>query len=293
MSHYFYPKSNIFYSLIPKTGCTTVKNFLYAVESHYVTGESQLPSVLDAKLGVHREPSTHYLTRRSRPPRGSLSLVVLRDPYSRVSSAWLNKFLYAQEDYSLYHRFRQEDFVLGNDFGFEQIQPAFESFLLKLRGDYSFLNSDRHWKPQSSFIRNINDYTLVLETSNLHELPKALEDNGIQQHITSSYELPHFNKTMNGLSFGLWTDKTIQLIQDIYKNDLALLESQGIRVDLPMSSQVSLGREAAVQFDSELESIRASRYVSSNTYITRLLSSKSWRYTAWVRKLAVKFGVYY
>jgi hypothetical protein len=302
--HYFLPKTNIAFTAIPKTGCTSLKNYLIDLERAYSAGNFDLTQTEYLNMGIHSSKlaSQYQITAAQfAAGKSSPNILVLRDPYQRALSAWTNKLLYAQDDYSIYHRLKMEPFTPVEFESMEDLNTAFESFAIRLFQDPVFLDSDTHWKPQHTFVRDLSKHQIVLETSNLSSLQTTLATDPRFGPYLVNKAVPRFNATRSQLMGRIGTNRAWDLIERTYAQDFHLLEQAGLSKP---------ARPSAVQEDRQLEQsliseerpfIEKSRSDSEEVWKTAerdsellqlrseleaIKSSHSWRWTAILRKIA-------
>lgn len=281
--HFYYPKSNIFYTSIDKNANTTLKNYFTAIEQLSHQPGTVLRDFGKHGFEVHKSDHRHKVNL-DKPKAQHVSVLVLRNPYSRLASGWVNKFLYAQGDYSTFNRYRHESFANVGSLTPMSIRFAFEEFVKALSNSEYFLHSNVHWRPQSAFFISSSDYSIVTEVSELHRLPKMLEQKGLDPRLLSECPLPYFNKSASAIFDFLWSSETKKLATEVYRQDFELLSSAGIsqleptvrRVeDLPTSLE-----------DSEIQHILNTRLESADAFAQSILGSKTWRLTTPFRKFA-------
>jgi len=307
IEHYFFPKTNIAFTVIPKTGCTSLMNYITDLERRYSAGNLDPTEADYLNIGIHGSNLiTQYRISSAQLASGKSSpnILVLRDPYKRTLSAWMNKLLYVQHDYSIYDRLRHENFAPAEFDSIEDLNIAFESFVNRLFQDSSFLDSDWHWMPQHAFVKDISKYQIVLETSDLAKLQTILAIDPRFAPYLENKPVPRFNATRENLMGRIGTNRAWDLIELTYAEDFLLMEQAGLakpprphsvqndrqfdeslitqekplieksRSDSETAWKAAEGNRELMQLRSELEEIKA---------------SKSWRWTAIPRKIVALF----
>lgn len=294
--HHYFPTTGIGFTTIPKNGCTSVRNYLYKLECQ-TNGEFTNQKLDEESIRIHKEQGLRKLKVESLSLKNinSLNVLVLRNPYLRTRSTWLNKLVYAQNHYSIYKRFEGEDFVPGHFSSLAELNEAFLNFTKKLKDNPMFLSADPHWTPQTQFFESLSDYNLVIETANL-----SILETQIRQHLAEKYrglvtEVPQHNSTQSRLTELVGTSEAWANIRNAYDSDFELLERAGISIDTPEEVNVANDKEAQLVI-AEAELIREARRLSevkdlnfklekAKEELQNLKSSKSWKLTAWLRFL--------
>lgn len=289
--NYLFPRLNVAYTAIPKNGNTSVKNFLFNLEQSSALGTSQSsPASATSGMGIHRRPEIwklrvpHFPKSVRNPP---LKLVVVRDPVERVLSAWVNKFVHAQHDFSTYSRWRDQDFVPCDFDSLEDLRVAFEVFTRRLAGDADFLLCDNHWKPQYLQRAPLESYDLVVDIAQLDSLPILLELHIGKELLGASTPMPKFNQTVSDVLALVSTPASIENIKSAYGRDYLELSGAGITFAEPEIVEVPGTLELRALVAKEriraTELRAASEVASWRNLSTDILNSRSWRYTAWIR----------
>ena len=184
------------FAYVPKVACTNWKSVLRCMAGH--------EDWLDNKLAHDKvNGGLRYLDLEgpdaellSRPDIKKYTMV--RDPYTRVLSAYLNKieqrlppkpegegdhFDKIVRDIDAFRRS-----VLGSD---RYPSITFEVFLLWLRDSGSWFTKDEHWAPQTKLLRQPDvDFDIVGRFENLTEdAPQILKAMGCRQQFPSQAQL--------------------------------------------------------------------------------------------------------
>lgn len=280
--HLYYPKSRLFLTSIPKNGGTSLKNYFFDIEAQS-TNLGQAPREHeDHGMGIHKLNKL-FLSASTAPKDDSISVLVLRNPFSRVASVWVNKFLYAQNDYLILDRHREAGFARLGNMSPAEIRLAFASFLTDLSSSRNFLESNSHWRPQRHFYGDSSSYSIVLETEDLGSLPKLLLEHGIDQKVLSRCNLMHFNRSNHLIYEFLWSPGTIKLVEDAYDIDFAALRNAGIKVAKP--KEVPDEKVPPSLAQDELQAILRSRLEGAEQLVRIFRTSKTWRYTTPIRRV--------
>lgn len=195
--HFYFPTINIAFTLVPKTGCTTVKNYLYALETIASATNPAIPqSFLGEAIHFSAAVGDYEIDEISSSKYSKAhKILVLRNPYKRALSAWANKLLYLTFDIGSFKRHRDASFTPLHFNSISELDKRFEDFTRELANDQTFLFSDQHWRPQSEFIKDLGDYNLILETGQLSKLPIELETVVSKEYLDLVGKVPRFNET--------------------------------------------------------------------------------------------------
>jgi hypothetical protein len=288
--HYVLPKSKIGFTVIPKTGCTTLKNYLISLEQTFPLGGQATPDseYLDMAIHSSKLASNYKVSHLDSPKQRDLTkILVLRNPYYRVLSAWANKLLYAQGDYSIFSRLMDEPFTPKDFNTIGDLNKAFEAFLARLLDDRKFLESDAHWRPQATFVNNPSNYDLVLETSSLSKLQTELAKQDHLSDLVAERTVPVFNATRTELVRLVGSEKAWLAVEQIYADDFELLKTAGFG-SMPLPVITRLDEVATSELiKAEKPEVLLSRELSENRSIRSELelikASRSWRWTGWLR----------
>lgn len=271
-------------------------NYLYALEQAK-KDQLALDRGQSAFLGssVHSEPKLKQLRVTSIKEVGNsetLRLLVLRNPYTRTISAWANKFLFAQGDYGILLKYRDSDMAPKDLASLDSLQQSFTAFTSKLETDRDFLFSNGHWQPQLSFIENLTDYNLILETSQLDSLQTQLQKQVGSGLIARVGSMPRFNETKSPITSHLATEESLDHIANAYNQDINAMQGLELNADRP-APQTKPNQTEIQGILQEVESqARQSRAKSEikllKGELRAIQQSKSWKLTAWLRWLDSK-----
>ena len=173
---YVYPKLRIAYTYIPKNACTSFKRT-------FGRAQGWLP---DDAPHAHGMTMAWWLSGLGSYPRSDERIVVVRDPFDRILSGYLNRFL-MRSDAVAQHAMRTG---LADRLGPDSTPPdvRFADFVEYLaRTPNRRLNE--HWRPQSDFL--IGSYTRYLRFEHLAEDTAFLAARGLtleaaRGHATST-----------------------------------------------------------------------------------------------------------
>lgn len=231
LNHY---KSNSVFTFIPKNGCTSLRASLAIANG--------LIPALDRINWIHENNRTMNASI-GELQRAEYTAVILRCPYERISSAFLDKFgtLTPNAERFFSH------LALTNT---EINKFTFKHFLRLLATSPDNLFFDTHWMPQSCCLvyENYDEYfnlsdskyisDTILKKCGFSFLPThSITKNSIKhlrefQNETSNFDLSHLeihnlrNAGLTPSHISMYDDETIDLVNRIYRVDLDLFVSK-------------------------------------------------------------------
>lgn len=157
-------KRNILYTYIPKNACSTMR-YTIAVNNNFIT-----PNINQFNW-IHNNNKT-FNASISQLPLTKHSFVLLRCPYRRIISAFLDKIVKKESDAWPYRNKIDRSLSLDN--------ITFKFFLKSLSKD-NIIKHNHHWRPQVDFLiyENYGRYFCLEE---IDELKSYLKINGISFH---------------------------------------------------------------------------------------------------------------
>jgi hypothetical protein len=243
MTVLYFPEYKLRYVRIPKNACSTVINSL---------GHSEIQ-------GRHPHQFSGIFEQAIEESNEWPCIVVLRDPYERVISAYLNKFTNILPEELFAHELL--DYIWRAQRGRQrptwQSSVTFREFVTHI---CSFPDEqlDKHWRSQSSFLASV-DPSIWLETNNLsgqwemHPILSSIELRSFVPHATHStldvgnnvLDVPGEDflgfKKICGVfpSHKQFSDSTLhEKIQMRFSDDYALLA----KVAVKLNSEVKIGK---------------------------------------------------
>jgi hypothetical protein len=210
------------YTFIPKNACSTMR-FSIAVQNGFLDENSD-------KNWIHENNNT-FSTSQEFAMRCKYAFVILRCPFRRIASAYLNKVVDGVTEF----------IPEGST---DPLDVSFRVFLSIVMSQNAYKPTmDSHWRPQVDFLlfENYDDY-FCLEDFNYFQ--NVLLDKGLRlfdtradlKHDTSSYEklngeysnipLSEIKKMKDGGVLptyeSLFTDECKDIVKSIYSNDIQL-----------------------------------------------------------------------
>lgn len=220
----FYRK-NIIGSYIPKNACSTLR-LTAAVENGCISGP-------DKGHWIHSNNHT-FKPSLSEALRVDYSFIVLRCPYKRLASVFLDKFASKTQDA---WQFRA---AMGRTVDIDSL--TFKEFV-KLLKSHSMLRANPHWRPQTDYLL-FNKYDDYFSLERFSEAQSALESNcglqlldarGLTNHGTERFELVSDGSFSNASAFelsvmkqagkcpshsALYDDETFELVSTLFSLDI-------------------------------------------------------------------------
>lgn len=224
--------SNAVYSFIPKNACSTMRYSL-AFENGFIEHPDQanwIHSNNDAYTVSNEEAIT-----------ASFAFVILRCPYRRIYSAYMDKIVNMDiQSWSLCDAYQRR--IHPHDVSFHHFIE-----MMKFPG---LLNQNHHWKPQSAFLL-FKDYDAHYAMENFGDCVQDLKDRlgftvhdarGIIGHSTEGYEKVDDGGNYDKMSAfdilcmkkagklpsekAVFTDEIREAVSEIYKDDIAIYKSK-------------------------------------------------------------------
>ena len=221
-------KHRILYTETPKPACTTIK--------HILRDLSQAPP-LKYEIGpLHESRRDMFIHVRANVPLPSLvdlnndtqeqvlrdsaffRFCIVRNPYSRVISAWRNKVIQCEPGYELlYERLTGTPPPLEG-----KPTPSFSTFLRFLQTEQDLDACNPHWQRQAAHVLfSAIRYTHI---GKLENLPETLSK--LQSHLGTSVSLtlPNKNRSASDVRYSCLTQSTAELIYHMYKDDFTTFQ---------------------------------------------------------------------
>ena len=224
-----FPSLGVSYTYIPKNGCSSFKLSLGVAEGWLDDGDDP-----------HSIGLAHRLQGKIRTRRPAVRFVVLRDPASRVASAYLDRFS-KESDHTTAALVRQR--LVPNQRYLDSL--SFDEFVA-LVAHQEPKAMDPHWRPQTDFLRG--RYTHMIDFRNIEKGFDLLRARHIpirtyRPHTTSEYrpldapagQIPavelrrlRSEKGIVPTAQELISEPTGALLRRIYATDYTLIASAGL-----------------------------------------------------------------
>ncbi|MDO6683484.1 sulfotransferase family 2 domain-containing protein [Oceanobacter sp. 5_MG-2023] len=223
--------ANAIYSFIPKNGCSTMR-LSVAVANGCIDG-------IEQGHWIHNNNGT-FMPSLAEAVRANYKFVVLRCPFRRLASVFLDKFVAKEINAWMYRD------VLNRNIELDDL--TFESFVLSLQKK-DILNSDIHWCQQSDFLlyKEYSDYFSLENFSKAMSTLKekisldVIDARPLTMHGIDGYELLDDKdySQMNAFDISilkrqgkcpspasLYTPKLIEVVKRVYAKDFTLYKKR-------------------------------------------------------------------
>ena len=215
------PDRKVLYFSIPKCACSTIKVFLRTLYGQAPAEARQNPhsDVNNPLLNYSNLDGDRELNQLIED-KSVFKFSIIRDPRSRVFSAYKNKFIDAPIDV-------QKEFLgqlgLGKDYLDGSNFLSFDNFL-EIISSQSSLDMNEHWRPMAFQLLGLGPNKVNLFS--MDEIPLALKNVESFTGRTNPSESPSLNfsphATNASKSSQVLSDDNLDKIINIYKNDLYL-----------------------------------------------------------------------
>jgi hypothetical protein len=223
-------RSDAIYTFIPKNGCSTLRTSI-AYANGCIESEKDF-------AWIHDNNRT-FIASLSELVKAKYTFVILRCPFSRLASVYLDKFV--GQTLAIKH------FV---DLSDEEVIPeniSFSSFIKGLKNP-KVKNGNFHWRPQIDFLvyKDYDDYFVLEEFSKAQKILKEkigfkiLDTRTLTKHGTDGYNLVDDDiyseaslieliqmKANNIIPShkALFNDELVEIVQELYRDDIQLYKS--------------------------------------------------------------------
>lgn len=225
-------RANAIYSYIPKNACTAMRYSL-AIENGCIEGSSQFN-------WIHLNNDTFIASNRE-ALLASFTFVILRCPFRRVYSAFMDKFVNMDIQSWEIHNASQRA-IHPHDIRFVD----FISMLKKPR----LLNLNHHWRPQWTFLlfKEYDAYYSVEDFATLvRDLEERIDFTVYDIRGLTGHSIKAFDKIDDGAAYdkmtafdilrmkregklpsekAMFTNEMIAAVSEIYKQDIELYKSR-------------------------------------------------------------------
>ena len=229
--------SNAIYTLIPKNGCSTLRLSI-AMSNKCIEG-------IEQGHWIHSNNHTFKPTLKE-AVTARYKFVVLRCPFRRLASVFLDKFVAKEPDAWQYRDVLNREVDL-NEF-------TFQEFIKTLQAP-SRITANIHWRPQSSFLlyQQYDDYfalehfdemiTTLKEKIDLdivdartltgHGTDRFLHLSGSPYHQTPAFDIAALKREGKCPSHeSLYTPELVEIVKRLYAGDIDLYSKHCNKKDL-------------------------------------------------------------
>ena len=229
IQHYFFPRLSITVTPIPKAGGTSLLRFFIATEAELEHHGSISQNFIDTQEQRYSEIMPwgqdgrrfRILASPATQDASTLSVTVVRNPFQRLGSAWLNKFFMSSSIRAMRNiRETRWNFQVDS----VSMRDAFERFVTELSERESVLARDGHLRAQSDYVDGASQTSLFVGLHYLDDLPRMLQEYVAVDRIAELL-MPHENASQTGLSRLLWTEASLRTAESVYGNDFQMIAS--------------------------------------------------------------------
>jgi len=223
----WYEAQDFAFIYLPKVACTAWKLFLWQASGHAIPADLQYKDVHNPNClvlpYVGQMPKERQQVYLQKLDQGQLTaMAVIRNPFSRILSAYLDKILYHENPRSQLSLSALP--ATQNSFGLTSDQrPSFEQFLRWIKAQPDTQQWNSHWRPMVQFLGN----TKRLQLWPMEQLDKAVHAANTQFSCNLSF--PHRQilgprQTYNSQTqFERYYGPLEQtLVNEMYRDDLEL-----------------------------------------------------------------------
>jgi hypothetical protein len=219
------------FTFIPKNGCTTLRYSL-ALANGAIRGPEDF-------VWIHANNGT-FSASLAELVRADVSVVILRCPFQRLASAFLDKFVSYERN--------AWDFRRNMDDAVDLPDLTFREFVTGLLERPVLLRSDNHWRPQIDFLV-YEDYTHWIGLSELSDsIDGIAAETGVKLEDTRNMMRHHLGRKaaldgsyvdaplrdLHALMLegkapshgGMYDDALRDVVTKIYKDDLGLVRDK-------------------------------------------------------------------
>jgi hypothetical protein len=255
--NFCFPRSKIFLTSIPKTGCSSAISFFTHLEL-WLEEKDKFIDEVDSKesiklkypkefWAIHSPESNakFYSTESVFQENSPLRIATYRNPYDRFASFWFDKVILLQD--SSYHRFAIEILDQIEDLDMKLIRDAAKKFLVK--SDSNSASLDHHFMPQYQFFDAEQNYEIYVETQELSTLPKKI----------AQFSPDH--KNFERLIFPKFHSTNLPDVKDFYDDELKTLVNKFYEKDFKFISEIGGGEQNVVISKKKVDSLKSRKLI--------------------------------
>jgi hypothetical protein len=233
--HFSLPRSQIYLTAIPKTGCTSAMNFFVGIESWLENRKLNLSQVnfnerieieyedsLGSAIHSRESKSQIYLVDSDYSPKNQTTIATFRNPYDRFTSFWFDKVVLLRDQ--SYIDFGLLNFANFEDLNLDIIRSSAKFFLTQ-NIDISS-NLDPHVKPQIFFYKPGIKYDLFVETEDLNTIPGELVRHSTRYRMLEDLDFPEFNDSLPSHPEDFYDEELSFLLRKFYALDFDFIRDQ-------------------------------------------------------------------
>ena len=218
---FYFPRSQIFLTAIPKTGCTSAMHFFTGLENSLEKINLNLTDsnfeekieieYVESVMSIHElgDDSQRYLVLSDFSLLGQTSVAAFRNPFVRFASFWFDKVIQLRDRH--YFNFGLTNYPSFEKLKIEDIRDSAKSFLSQDSQDQK--NLDIHFRPQYYFYKEDLNYDVLIETEKLSDLPRILASKENRYRLISELEFPKFNTSLSSYPSEFYDDELSLLLR--------------------------------------------------------------------------------
>lgn len=248
-------KYKVVYFPIPKCACTSIKKLLLKEK------DIDVKNVSDYNVHVLAGENLERFSYQSALSSQLQSLVVLRDPYARVVSAFLDKVIKLQATQMTESKFFTESLPirLAEKSGKPFLDTDFTDFVrfLEPNGTGKYIQSNEHWRQYTKLLDTNNRvYDRVIDISQVGEI---FPDIG-KSNVVGVVGLKEQSTTESAVENQDWTHKKVSELIALYNNpQKPRLEKQFFLTDETRAAIDLLYKDDVLYYAEKVVAIRRPR----------------------------------
>ena len=220
-------RHNLCYAAVDKAACTTMKWWLVDMEGIRDDVMEYLSRVKDPKtvhnaygiVAPHLVPRSFGQIKAVFASGRYFCFSVVRNPYTRLFSAWSDKILQGRND-AIRYSLDNSRVYAGAPFSLREAQASLENFLVYLHETPGMLYANRHWMPQFFLLRpDLLSYSLIARLEAPDDLRAALAEKIGQEYIDPFMRERAKNSSQISYHPDFLSDTAARLIRELYADD--------------------------------------------------------------------------
>jgi hypothetical protein len=296
---FYFPRTGIFLTTIPKTGCTSVMTYFTAIETFLEENgltsfppEGRIDFFLDFEIykNIHFDGSKANKFRVCNNYKLEndeiISIATYRNPFERFGSFWFDKVV-RMGDFN-YFNFAQNELSTLQVLDSNLIRSAAKKFISRNINSSGIV--DQHFNQQHVSIRQDLAYDFYIETKDLKSLPGMLSQKNSVFECLRKVEFIQLNKTPFSVMAGFYDRELVELVATYYSKDLEILKNLGFAGKI--TPPISFRDFSSIEID-EIKDVRRINIIGHLTAerdaVTAerdaITSSTSWKLTYPYRRI--------
>ena len=199
---------NLNYSNNAKVACSTIKKSLWKISyefDHNVNISNLAGKIHTVSNNIKISPFSSSIIDIN---KNTIFFSVVRNPYSRILSAYLDKILY-KNDIDLYKAL-SKNYNINDNVNFEDF--------LELLSKYSYFGMNEHFRPQSiNLLLPFIGYDKIFKLESFIEFEKFMTEKFNKDYVTANHR-PHKTNSNDYIAH-YYTDKCFDIVKQLYKVD--------------------------------------------------------------------------